>query len=527
MMPPVVGPGGSCEHVVVAPPPPSADPAVTAMRALRLLPILVLALTVAAAPAAADTHSLRCGTPERLPALHTRAKPAPVAHAGPAGKLLRDGFGGPFTGVRESTNFAVKWQSATVSDEKAQTVLDTLEAAWLVYAAIGHVGPTGTETYKLNAYIHTINDNPSIDFDGGYAWVDDEGYPYFVISANIADPASLQHVTAHELYHDYQLSLPAFQEESAYWFWESTADWAAQEVYPTSSDGYSFVGGYALLPELALFSAGDPFAKDPLPGYHQYGASIFERYLTDRHDDPTLIALAWETSDGLDDPLRVLDELLASGSTAEVFADMAAHNTVWDYPQAELILPWIEYFRAAFAQVAPYHATVFASGTGGFLDSPEARPLRSWGYHHLRFVRPADGAVEISLELDAQGSFGTQAAWFATVVGAAPDSAPEYTSVPISGTTGELTVTLPQGEGDDLHYLAIGVTGEARDDTETFGYRYRIRPADAPAGPDAGPGEDPDEPGGCCSTGGGGAAGSLLLGLLVVALGPRRRRVRA
>jgi MYXO-CTERM domain-containing protein len=488
---------------------------------------LVVAITAAAAPAAADTHAYRCGLVDRLPQLHDRAKPAPVAHAGP-GKVLRDGFGGPFTGVRESANFAVKWQSADVSEEKAQTILDTLEASWVVYAAIGHVGPTGTDTFKLNAYIHNINDNPSIEFDGGYASIDDEGYPYFVISANIEDTETIQHVTAHELYHDYQLSLPAFQDFSAYWFWESTADWAAQEVYPASSDGYSFVGGYALLPELALFSAGDPFAKDPLPGYHQYGASIFERFLTDREDDPTLIATAWESSQSSDDPLRVLDGLLAEGSTAEVFAAMAAHNTVWDYPQRDLILPWIDYFAAAFPSRPPFHATVFGDGTGGFLDSPATRPLHSWGYHHIRLLRPDSGVVEISLELDAQGSLGTSATWFATVVGVPATGAPEYTAVPISGGTGELTVTLPEGEGDDIHYLAIGLTGDSRDDTETFAYRYRIAPGDAPAGPDAGPGEEPgDDPGGCCSTGGGGASGSALLALLVGLVVARRRRIRS
>ena len=491
---------------------------------------LVVAITATAAPAAADVHAYRCGTPARLPQLHTRVQPAPVALGG-AEKLVRDGFGGPFTGVRESANFAVKWQSADVSEEKAQTVLDTLEASWLVYAAIGHVGPTGTDTYKLNAYIHTIDDNPSIEFDGGYAWVDDEGYPYFVISANIEDLETLQHVTAHELYHDYQLSLPAFAEGSAYWFWESTADWAAQEVYPASSDGYSFVGGYALLPELSLFSAGDPFAEDPLPGYHQYGASIFERFLTDREDDPTLIAQAWENSQASDDPLRVLDGLLASSTTAEIFLDMAAHNTVWDYPQRDLILPWIDYFAAAFPQTAPFHATVFGDGTGGFVDSPANRPLHSWGYHHIRLLRPDSGVVEISLELDQLGSFGTNPSWFATIVGVPAGAAPEYTAVPISGTTGELTVTLPEGEGDDIHYLAIGLTTDTRDDTETFAYRYRIGPGEAPVGPDAGPGEEPDDPpGGCCSLGsggGGGASGSALLALVVVLVVVRRRPLRS
>jgi hypothetical protein len=487
--------------------------------------LVVLAITSAAAPASAERHSVRCGTLERLPAALARPKPAPVPHAGPV-KVVRDAFPGPFTGVRESANFAVKWQSADVSEEKAQAVLDALEASWVVYAALGHAGPTGTDTFKLNAYIHNINDNPSIEFDGGYATIDDEGYPFFVISANITDPETIQHVSAHELYHDYQMSLSAYQDFTAYWFWESTADWAGQEVYPALSSPYSFIGGYGVLPELSLYSAGDPFAEDPLPGYHQYGASIFERYLTQLHDDPSLIAQAWLTAGPSDDPLRVLDGLVPTGSSAEAFAGLAAHNAVWDYPQRDLILPWVEYFEAAFGRT-PYHATVFAEGTGAFVDAPAARALRGWGYHVIRLRRPDTGVVEISLELPATGSSGSTAAWSATVVGVT-DGAPEYTEVPISGGAGELSVELPAGAPDDLHYLAIAVTSDARDDLETFSYRYRILPGEAPAGPDAGPGEEPEEPGGCCSvgSGGGGATGSALLALLVITAtaAPRRRR---
>jgi hypothetical protein len=490
---------------------------------------LVVALTAAAAPAAADTHSIRCGTPARLPQLHTRVTPAPVPHAGGV-KAVRDGFPGPYTGVRESTNFAVKWQSANVTEEQAQTVLDTLETAWLVYATLGHAGPTGTQTYKLNAYVHTPDDNPSIDFEGGYAWVDDQGYPYFVIAATIEDPEALQHVTAHELYHDYQLSLPAFQDGTAYWFWESTADWAAQEVFPELSRPYAFVGAFALAPELALFFAGDPFGEDPIGGVHQYGASIFERYLTDRVGDPTLISRAWETSEAGDDPLRVLDELLPDGEVegelAGVLAELAAHNATWDYPQRDLIYEWVAYYQAAFPQRSEFHATVFGEGTGDFVSIPGDRALHSFGYHVIRIVRPADGVVEIALEVDAEGSAGTPAAWTATFVQTTEGAAPEYIPISLDGGAGERVFVLPAGE--DLHYLAISVTGDARDDAETFAYRYRIRPTDAPVGPDAGPGEDPDDPGGCCSTGGGGASGSALLALLVglTLLRPARRRGR-
>jgi len=501
------------------------------MRSLRLA-VAALVLLAAAAPAAADApaRAIRCGTLERLPALEGRARPAPVAHAGP-NKLVRDGFGGVYT-VRESANFAVKWQSASLTEEQAQTVLDTLEATWVKYASLGHAGPTGTETYKLNAYVHGIEDNPPIDFDGGYASLDDQGYPYFVISSNIIDDGDevVQHVTAHELYHDYQLSLSAFADQSGYWFWEATADWAAQETFPALARPYAFVGAYALATELALFSAGDPFGEDPIAGVHQYGSSIFERYLTDRLDDPTLVPRAWMESGPGDDPLEVMDGLLPAGAIegglAGAFADFAATNAIWDYPQRAQILGWVEAYAQQFPGRPRYHATIFGEGTGGFDEIEPARALRSFGYHVLRFVWPADGVVELSLELDAAGSSGTPAGWAAVVVYEVEGGEPVYLELPIDG--GAATLELPRPEGGELGYLAISVTGDARDEAETFGYRYRIGPPAEPAGPDAGPGEEPEEPPGCCSMGGGGGApGSALLALVVVMrLGRRRARPR-
>ena len=484
------------------------------MRPHHLLPLtlLVVLSTAAAASAAPHRHSIRCGTPERLSTLN-RVEPPPVALGG-AAKITRDAFGGTHT-VRESDNFAVKWQSTALTDAQAQVVLDSLEHAWLVYTALGHGVPTGADTYRMNAYVHGASDNPPIDFDGGYATIDDEGYPYFVISAGLFEYGDevVEAVAVHELYHDYQMSLPGFAAESTAWFWESTAEWAAQEAYPMSTEPYYFIASYAFASELALFFFG---GNDQLSGGHPYGASIFERYLTDRVDDPTLIARAWTTAGADDDPLVVIDGLLAGGvegGLAAVFAEFAPHNPLWDYPQRDLLLGWIEQAAQQFPG-REIHATVGPEGTGDFLTVAADRALHGWAYHVIELARPADGTVEIALELDAAGSGGTAATWSATLV-ADTGGTPEYTPVPLSGTTGELSAPLP--EGDQRHYLVVTVTGDGRDQGETFGYRYRIGPAAEPAGPDAGTGDDAegDEGGGCCSTGGGGA-GSALLALFVI-----------
>ena len=194
------------------------------MRLHHLLPLTLLVVVTTSASAAPHRDPIRCGTPERLSGLD-RTKPPPVALGG-ATKVTRDAFGGTHT-VRESDNFAVKWQSTALTDAQAQVVLDALEHAWVVYTALGHGVPTGADTYRMNAYVHGAADNPPIDFDGGYATIDDQGYPYFVLSNSLFEYGDevVEAVAVHELYHDYQMSLPGFAAESTAWFWESTAEW--------------------------------------------------------------------------------------------------------------------------------------------------------------------------------------------------------------------------------------------------------------------------------------------------------------
>jgi hypothetical protein len=489
------------------------------MRPHPILPLALLAVLSATASAAPPRSPIRCGTPERLPGLD-RTAPPPVALGG-ATKVTRDAFGGTHS-VRESDNFAVKWQSTALTDAQAQVVLDALERGWMVFAALGHGVPTGADTYRMNAYVHGPTDNPPIDFEGGYATIDEQGYPYFVISNGLFEYGDevVEAVAVHELYHDYQMSLPAFQPESTAWFWESTAEWAAQEVYPMSTEPYYFLASYAFAAELALFSFG---GDDQLSGGHPYGASIFERYLTDRVDDPTLIARAWTGGGADDDPLVVLDGLLAggvAGGLPAVFAEFAPHNPLWDYPQRDLLIGWIEEAAMQFPG-RDVHATVGPDGTGDFQTIPPDRALHAWGYHVIALERPADGTVELALELDAAGSAGTAASWSATLVADPGGGPPGYTPVPLAGATGELSATLP--EGAQRHYLVVTVTGDGRDAAETFGYRYRVGAAAEPAGPDAGAGDEAEDEsgGGCCSAGGGGS-GSALLALIVILCTLRR-----
>jgi uncharacterized protein (TIGR03382 family) len=502
-------------------------------RHLVALLVTATALPLAAAPASADLGRTRCGTPELLPQLRHRTLAAPAAAPLHGGKLLRDFFGDDFT-VRESENFAVKWSTdATVSDEVAQQMLDALELGWSLYADTLQMDlPPGADTYKLNAYISAgPEDNPAINFDGGYAWVDDEGYAYFVISEGAFDFGAevVEDVAVHELFHDFQFGAGAFSWGNGQeWYWEATAEWGAQEAVPDHWGPYQFVGGFAIQPFLAAYHYAYVISDDPAEvrqGYHQYGASIFMRFITEATGDPQIIADTWRTGTEVGDALATLDGLLPDGAFDDgivgAFAEFAAHNARWDYAMRDAILDGIGLFESAYPGYDDVLATVPAEGTGGLVEVESAKRPRNFGYNVIGFERPESGQLTIELAADAEGSLGSPATWHVTLV--RDDGEVSYQPVAVSGGVATIELELPAAE--PTVWLAIGVTTGGRNTDERFAYRYAAAPDGEDPNPEPEPEpepEDEDEPG-CCSASGGGASGSAALALLVV-LGFRRRR---
>jgi hypothetical protein len=496
---------------------------------LLALPLAVL-IGLDAGPARAD--GFHCGTPailhDHLPALRAIPRPAEIHTLG--GKLIRDGFGTHT--VRVSTNFALNTGNNPISDVEAQRVLDAAEDSWAVYVDTLGFGPvTGTVGYRLNIYVSWTNDNPSIDYDGGYATIDNDGYPYLVISKNlVTDVEQIRTVISHEFFHDFQMSVNAYNSSAAQWYWEATAEWGAMEVYPALSGPYSFVGAFALTQELPLYYFGDPFAQDPT-GQHQYGAGLFPRYLSDRIGDPSLITDSWNQAGSGDDPIDFLGSLLPGGAIDggidAAIDDFSARNALWDYPLRALMLPWINTFEATYPT---YHQLVtpliLSAGTDGYVDIAPSRHLHELGSHQMVLSAPASKVIDVGIRGDAAGTSGTPATWSATLVRTTADGI-VYTPVPFDGTEGALAVTLPADEGSAR--LVVTVHGNGRNENETFGYQLRVG-ADPGGSPDAGvggadAGETPEtgDGGGCCSTGGG-ATGSVVLSLLALVVIRRQRR---
>jgi hypothetical protein len=468
----------------------------------RLALALALALVLASsALASASPPRRHCATPHRLahqplPALADRE--AAIAFAGP--KTTRDGFGGGFYELA-SANFAVKWKDPSVTMAEAAIVSDALELAWAKFVGeLGHRPCTGCDQFRLNAYISRDTDDPYIDFTGGYAWIDDDGYPYFVISRDIftgPDAAStIRAVAVHEFYHDIQLSTGAFAwSVSPYlWFWEATAEWATQEALPALPDPFIYSGAYALKSELPLYYYGDPFGGDPVAGVHQYGASIFFRFVTDKLSAPAIIVNTWEQAAAEAEPLAVVASQLPGGDLPSLHAEFAARNAIWDHEFRDHVLASLALFKQFDPSLDEIAARVPASGIA---DTALARAPHGFGYAIVEVARPDSGRFAVQVTMTAS----PQATLAATVAYGVPGAA-TYTPLVFDGSTGTATVELPARI--ERAYLVIAPTTDERLTSAPIATRYTVTPLPALPEPEPEP-----ETGGCCDAGTSGPLGAL------------------
>lgn len=468
----------------------------------------------------------------------------PARHALDGDKTERDATG-TYPNLLTSANFALKWGSrGDVTEEEASALLDAFEAAWAVeIEEMAHPAPAGSDTNLFNIYIgDTGDDTPSGYGAGGYYWTDDEGWPMVVVARDsLYDAEYADIVAAHEFYHAVQDSLGTFPYSGASaWYWEATADWAAGEVFPGNPDYAVFLFGYAFLPHLALdyFDYPDSGA---LQEYHQYGAFIFPRYLSELAADWTLIRDSWLVEDA-DDPIEAIDGLLAErgGSMAAIFPDYAAHNATWDYADRDIYEEMLAAYEGWYAsgdhRVA---AEIGPEGTDGEVEADEDLLPQRFGYNVLVQESPQSGPLFLSFAGDLVGSEGSDAQ-FGVVAVLEAGGAVSYAPMTLADNTGELTLEVP-ADASAVH-LVVSAWSDADRGGETFGYRYRFSSDDITGVPpndtdapgdtaDTGEAGDTDGEGkttpaacGCASGSSGGAPGVGLVGLMFLLRRFRGRR---
>ncbi len=493
-----------------------------------------------AAEEAGETDCLAQALQERgLP--HWAPVRTPLAPAPPPpfpGKQTRDLYDLPNS--VESENFIVRWgDSGSVSQSNCEELLEIMETGWEYEVGVMEMPqPTTTETYKLNVYVGDTG-GPSASGAAGYFSGDQEGYPMIVINKEYLPYREYVEGTAvHEFFHATQWATGAYADYGygvSSWYWEATACWVEAEVWPDNPIYAIQLFGFAFIPHYALnfFDYPDTGA---LQEYHQYGAFIFPRYISEIAADWTVVRDAWTEGLPSGDVLDELEDQLEERGLElrSVWSDFIAHNATWDYEDGF----YYEYFLDYYGDYMDDESIVNSlegAGSQEWIEAGDPLPMRL-GSNTILLEDADSGYLNVDFEGDVEGDEGDDAWWTVRLV-IEDGNQVSYDEVPLKDTVGSLRTELPSGT--DNVYLVVGASTDRSNLDEEFGYRYRmwvgdpIQPDDTGLPQDTGPGDVQEDTGGAdegkgggkkggCGCNGGAAAG--LLGLPLVLAGLRRRR---
>jgi hypothetical protein len=395
-------------------------------------------------------------------------------------KTVRDAYGAA-AHVLLSPNFALKWgDEGQVATADAQALLEALERAWDVeIGAMGYPVPTGCEASRLNVYIGSTGPGTPAAFDFyAFASHDPDGTPSLIYSTQrVANVPKSVNSAAHEFLHTIQFSIGTLPGEEAAWWWEATATWMAEEVFPDSFDaGYlSAIGSYAMLPHLGLRHHEPPEAEWQLVQGHPYGAWIFARDLTEHHGDATLLRRSFVEAGEEPDALRVLERLLAERgeSLVDVFGAFAARNTTWDYPDGEAYREALEAMAAAYPDQDRRFAEELPPEGVALHPAPAATLPEHAGYNVIRMaVAPAG-----DLALEFHGGAGSAGGAPEFRVTAVIDDGVTPRTLPLSLDGGRGEARIDGLAGGEQIYLTVAAWAWDGRPGEVFAYEYAVIPA--------------------------------------------------
>ena len=399
-------------------------------------------------------------------------------------------------------HFVVEWEDGVNSD-LADQWLEDLELSWEVQVdEYGWREADGSDKYLLVALIRDQRSGgayTSVQSCGG------ESIPYMVSGDDSwNDPEWGATMAAHEFNHMLQFG---YGDAPEFWWWEATATWVEDSVFPDSNYWSAYVYGYTQAPYISM-SASDQNDRDVFN--HMYGMAIFAFYLDDYQGGHDTVRQTWE--DAIDDRSRyergaedMIEELDLDWQT--VYADFVTKNTVMDYNQQRWF-PEVE--EEESVKSLPAH------GRSGRDTVPQG-----YGQNFLKF---ADGMGEGDLVIEFEGEGNVD--WSVQLVESKGKRVNRVVSIVVENGSGELTL---EGYGDEEVMLVVSPLIWRENEYEySWTANLVVAPedtgTDSPTGDGAGESEGEGGAvdvgaGACgCASGGSGAAGLVpavaLAGLL-------------
>ncbi|GDX79362.1 hypothetical protein LBMAG42_11730 [Deltaproteobacteria bacterium] len=401
-------------------------------------------------------------------------------------------------------HFVVEWADG-VDDADADRFLEDLEYSWQIEVEEKNWdAPDGADNYLIVAYIQNERTG------GAYTTVKSCGGDYipYIVSGKDSwdDPKWGATMAAHEFNHAIQFGYSYAPE---FWWWEATATWVEDYVFPDTNDWSDYVWGYSANPYIA-FAASDQ--QDQEIFWHMYGMAIWAFYLDDYQGGHDTVQQTWEDarsdrgqySRSAED---MVDDLGLDWLT--LYNDFVARNTVMEYKQQS-------YFPAV-----DVHDTVKSlpdDGGSGNSDTPQG-----YGQNYVKFN---EGMGEGDLVLHFAGSDKTE--WSVQLVETSKYAVTRVVTAKTEDGAADVTLT---GYGKQDVYLVVSPLTERDDD---FDYEWTAElieveePEDTgtPSIDDTGAGGDPVGGGpveisgpvacGCAATEpGAAAAGAAVIAALI------------
>ena len=376
--------------------------------------------------------------------------------------------------TKESANFILLWGDRSGTDPKTaptqyrfdpDNILSQLETLYSFYVNTMKFTPEQglLAQYKIDVIITTTWSNAPLD-----AWATggstDDKVGVINIAPGAAQPGSWG--LAHELGHVFQnytflgKSGVGFTDPSAGTFWETSAEFMAMQVYPSTAAG-----------DLTRFLRTENLAYSS--SRHHYGNWMLAQYIKDR-DGLAMFNRLWNEAKSNEHPLEVYRRITGI-SQAELnrrVAEYAQKNVTWDYTNRADVMPFI---NQLYPFITAYNGvTVDAvNQAAGHYKIPDAIAPSDYGYNKIKLVPSADGGlIRLHFKGHAENT-AAQPGWTYGFV-AIKNGTARYGPL-TSGADGQLSFQTQPGERE-VYLVVTGTPGTVHHyaylDGYTKDYRY-------------------------------------------------------
>lgn len=280
-------------------------------------------------------------------------------------------------------HFSVQWDDGVISESQAEAFADSLEYSYdIEMNELGWRAPEGIDSYQL---LVLVDDGGGA---GAYTTVDRCGgrnLPYVVAySGSFSAGSWYKTMACHELHHAVQFGYGYAHE---FWYWEASATWVEDHVYPDLNDWLSAISVYSQVPYIGMNASG---RSDQTLFWHTYAMGIWGMFLDQHVGGNELVRDTWEVSQmsSCQYCLWMPDAVDRTGvDFAEVYADFMATNAVMDYRDSL----WIQ-----TPELSDEVEALPASGESDYRDRPQ-----SLGQNFIEFDRSLGGsgkALEVTFD---------------------------------------------------------------------------------------------------------------------------------